>query len=67
MDAEAILVVPRRALFATRTLQGFSADPVLVAHFTAVIVREGRFVPCRPAEEDESLKQIVPYGVVLHR
>jgi predicted NUDIX family phosphoesterase len=64
MSTEHILVVPRTALFATHTLQGFSTDPALLAHFLALVTAHGRFVSRRPAEEDEALKQVVPYGVV---
>jgi len=64
MKPEHILVVPRTELFAARYLQGFSAAPELAAHFLALVTAHGRFVPRGPAEEDESLKQIVPYGVV---
>jgi predicted NUDIX family phosphoesterase len=66
MGTEHILVVPRAELFAAQRLQGFSADPALVAHYLHLISIHGRCVPRRPAEEDEELKQIVPYGVVLH-
>lgn len=61
---EQILVVPRTELFAAHALQGFSPDPALVAHFLARVAAHGRFVPRWPAEEDETFKQIVPYGVV---
>ena len=64
MRAELILVVPRTVLLAAQPLRGFSRDPALRAHFLELAVAHGRFVPRRPAEEDETLKQIVPYGVV---
>ena len=66
MDTERILVAPRAELFAARHLQGFSADPAAIAHFLGAVVRCGGWVERRPAEEDDGLKQIVPYGVVLH-
>ena len=64
MDPEQILVVPRSKIFTSHALQGFSTDPVLVDHFLTLVADCGRFVPRWPAEEDETLKQIVPYGVV---
>ena len=66
MGAESILVVPRSDLFVIRSLQGFSSDPAALAHFLGLVSSRGRFVPRWPAEEDEALKQIVPYGVVCH-
>ena len=66
MGVEQILVVPRSELLATCPLQGFCPDPVRVSHFLDLVVAHGRFVPRWPAEEDEALKQIVPYGVVRH-
>jgi predicted NUDIX family phosphoesterase len=64
MDPEQILVVPRSRIFTSHALQGLSTDPALVAHFLALIAARSCFVPRGPAEEDETLKQIVPYGVV---
>lgn len=61
---EHILVVPRTALLSAHPFQGFSADPLLLTHLLRLVAVHGRFVPRRPAEEDETLKQIVPYGVV---
>jgi predicted NUDIX family phosphoesterase len=64
MDPEQILVVPRCKIFTSHVLQGFSPAPALVDHFLALVAAHGRFVPRGPAEGDETLKQIVPYGVV---
>jgi predicted NUDIX family phosphoesterase len=64
VGVEHILIVARSELFAAHPLQGFSTDPALVSHFLSLVTAHGRFVPRRPAEEDESLKQVVPYGVV---
>ena len=61
---EHILVVPRDAFRATLPFQGFSADPERTSHFLRLVAAQGRFVSRRPAEEDGTLKQIVPYGVV---
>jgi predicted NUDIX family phosphoesterase len=61
---EHILVVPRAELFAAGPLQGFSSDAATVAHFVGLVAACGRFVPRAPAEQDETLKQVVPYGVV---
>lgn len=61
-----ILAVPREDLWAQGGLQGFSSDPQRVAHLMMAVEQAGRFVVRRSAEEDESLKQVVPYGVVLH-
>ncbi len=66
MDPERILVVPRAALFAAQRLQGLATDPAAIAHYLAAVARHGRWVERPSAEEDEGLKQVVPYGVVLH-
>lgn len=64
MRMEHVLIVPRAALLATHPLQGFSTDPQLLSCFLQLVAAHGCFVPRGPAEEDETLKQIVPYGVV---
>ncbi len=66
MQVEQILVVDRSDLFSTGSVQGISTDPIAVARFLRAMAEHGRFVPRSPAEQDETLKQIVPYGVVLH-
>jgi len=66
MKTESILAVPRADLFASGDFQRFCDSPKVVAHFLRLVDRHGRFVPRWQAEEDESLKQIVPYGIVLH-
>lgn len=63
---EWIWVVARTELFAGGHLQGFCTSPAVVARFLQVAAAHGRFAPRRPVEEDASLKQIVPYGIVLH-
>jgi predicted NUDIX family phosphoesterase len=63
---ERVLVVPRGELFAAGHLQGFCDDQATVNRFLDAVAAFGRFVPRRPAEEDEGLKQIVPYGIVLY-
>lgn len=63
---ERILVVPRAEMFAAGLLEGFCPEPAVVARFLGIVAAHGRFVPRPSAEEDENLKQIVPYGIVLH-
>jgi predicted NUDIX family phosphoesterase len=64
--AERILVVPRSELFAAGHVQGFSQDGDTVRRFLQTVGARGQFVPRGPAEQDQGLKQIVPYGVVRH-
>lgn len=64
MTMEHILVVPHAELFAAGALQGISRDRATIASFLRQAAVYGRFVPRAPAEEDESLKQVVPYGIV---
>jgi len=60
---EEVLVVPRPALDRRGLLRdGFHAGGV--EDVLEVVRHDGRFVPRPRAEEDPSLKQIIPYGVV---
>jgi predicted NUDIX family phosphoesterase len=58
--------VPRGELFAAGHLQGFTDHSEVVGRFLEAVTARGCFVPRGPAEQDQGLKQIVPYGVVLH-
>ncbi len=62
---EQVLVVPRKKLLAGGGLEGFSPEPGVMARFLKIVRSHGYFVPRLLAEEDEDLKQIVPYGVVF--
>lgn len=64
-DLESILVVERRLIEQIGMFQGLMLDtdrylPVLLDP------RRYRFVPRHAAEEDESLKQLIPYFVITH-
>ena len=62
---EEVLVVPRSDLEAVGVLrQGFS--PGSCERFLEVVKASGGFVPRRSAETDPSLKQVIPYAVVVH-
>jgi predicted NUDIX family phosphoesterase len=64
-ENEQILVVERKLVESLGMFQGLTFDmerylPVLLAP------RNYRFVPRGPAEQDESLKQLIPYFVIVH-
>ena len=63
---EQVLVVPRCVLFAdaARVPAGFVRGDAEV--FLRAVASDGRFVPRASAEVDPSLKQIIPYGVLVH-
>lgn len=63
---EEVLVVPRSDLFALSggQVHGFVAGNGET--FLRAVQARGRFVPRPDAERDPSLKQIIPYGVLLH-
>lgn len=61
--AERVLVVPRDRLFGGEAMpQGFGTEGLEAIH--ASIARHAFFVERGPAEEDASLQQLIPYGVV---
>jgi len=59
---ESVYVVPRGALFPGGAPHGFVRD---VDGFLGRIYREGRFAPRGPVEEDPSLKQVIPYALLV--
>ena len=63
--AESVLVVPRRFLFPPHhgAVQGFAEG---TGEALLRLIREhGSFVPREKAEGDPSLKQIIPYAVIV--
>lgn len=60
---ERILVVPR-ALLLSRPLHGFVPGPV--HKYLETLARGGTFLRRGDVEEDDSLKQIIPYLIVRH-
>ncbi len=66
---ELVYVVRRRDLFERESIQGFRAlsGETLSSHFLRPIAARGFFVERRHAEQDSSLKQIIPYCVVVAR
>lgn len=65
MPEEQILVVRRSLFDQLGSFQGFCAEPE--KYLPAFLKRENNFfVPRSAAEEDPSLKQIIPYAVLTH-
>lgn len=62
---EQVLVVPRVAIVTGAGWQGLRRDGLDAA--LEIVRREGRFVPREAAEDDPSLKQVIPYLVVRDR
>ena len=62
--SEQVLVVPRTVLFRAgdRVVSGFQSAGV--AGYLDRVARSGRFAPRDQVEEDPSLQQIIPYGIV---
>ncbi|UCE18331.1 MAG: phosphoesterase [Gemmatimonadota bacterium] len=63
-SVEEILVFPTSLFKELGYFHGFSPD---VERFIQPITDAARFVPRPPAEEDPSLKQIIPYVMIRHR
>jgi len=63
--SERVLVVPRSLLFegGRKAVDGF--EPGDAGGYLATVARVGRFVSRALAEEDPSLKQIIPYGMLV--
>jgi predicted NUDIX family phosphoesterase len=59
---ELVLVIPRSTVMGDPGWHGVRTDGV--AAFADLVAREGRFVPRPAAEEDRSLKQVIPYLVL---
>lgn len=62
---EDVLVVPRERLFPSGAFHGFSSEGV--ERYLAAISAHAFFIPRAGAEDDPSLKQIIPYVVLRHR
>lgn len=63
-EQEEILVFPASLLKDLGYFNGFSGD---VERYIDSITEAAQFVPRPPAEKDPSLKQIIPYVMILHR
>ena len=63
--AEQVLVLPRAAVMGDPGWHGVRTDGL--AEFGALVEQESRFVPRGIAEEDRSLKQLIPYLVLRDR
>jgi len=61
---ELVLVIPRSSVMDDPGWYGVRTDGV--GAFVDLVAREGRFVPRPAAEEDRSLKQVIPYLVLRH-
>ncbi|HEX5590013.1 MAG TPA: NUDIX domain-containing protein [Candidatus Limnocylindrales bacterium] len=61
-DPELVLVIPRSAIMGDPGWHGIRTDGL--DGFTALVAREGRYVARPAAEEDRSLKQVIPYLVL---
>src|SRR3990172_2543211 len=59
---ELVLVIPRSTVMADPGWYGVRTDGV--GAFLDLVAREGRFVPRPTAEDDRSLKQVIPYLVL---
>src|SRR3990172_3031274 len=59
---ELVLVIPRSTVMDDPGWYGVRTDGV--GAFLALVAREGRFVPRPTAEDDRSLKQVIPYLVL---
>ncbi len=65
---EFVYVVKRSDLFDLRTPHGLEVlEPAAMEQFRARVRRRGFFVELRHAERDASLKQVIPYCVVMRR
>lgn len=65
---EFVFVVKRDALFRGRYPHGLEVlDELAVAEFVARILEDGFFVERRHAEGDPTMKQVIPYCVVVSR
>lgn len=62
MTDEQVLVVPRASLMGDPGWLGVRAEGT--SSFEAVVARDGFFHPRPPAEQDRSLKQVIPYLVL---
>ncbi len=64
-DLESVLVVERRLIEQIGMFQGLMVD---VDRYLPVLLdpRNYRFVARRSAEEDDSLKQLIPYFLIVH-
>ncbi|TAK00348.1 MAG: phosphoesterase [Chloroflexota bacterium] len=59
---ELVLVVPRSAVMGDPGWHGVRTDDL--DGFAELVAREGRFVPRSDAEQDRSIKQVVPYLIL---
>ena len=62
MSDEQVLVVPRASLMADPGWLGVRSEGT--AEFEAIVARDGFFHPRPAAEQDRSLKQVIPYLVL---
>jgi predicted NUDIX family phosphoesterase len=62
---EEVLVVPSSEILATLEAPLDRFHPGRAGDIAAIVSREGRFVPRGAAEDDPSLKQIIPYGLLV--
>ncbi|MFI0347671.1 MAG: hypothetical protein ACH346_02700 [Chthoniobacterales bacterium] len=66
MNTEKVLVIPRALFDELGSFQGLESDPVAVERYLSIFLdpNNHRFVARSEAEEDPSLKQIIPYIVI---
>jgi len=64
-EPEHVLVIPRSSLMADPGWRGIRTDGL--EGIAQLVAREGRFVPRPAAERDRSMKQVIPYLVLMDR
>lgn len=62
---EEVLVVPSPEILATLEAPLDRFHPGRAGEIARIVSQQGRFVPRPAAEEDPSLKQIIPYGLLV--